>query len=89
MREKKQKVLFMMTPGRKHLVVEFDEDYDQRELNVLLRAFRKKLLAGEPAAGGSKGSGVAGRGRNQVDRIVGPGFVIEMLGASLRAGNSY
>lgn len=88
MREKKQKVLFMMTPGRRHLVVEFDEDYNQRELNVLLKAFRKRLLAGEPAAGGSKGGGVQGQGRDGVDRIVGPGFVIEMLGASLRAGSS-
>lgn len=76
MRGKKEKVLFMLTPGRRHLVVEMDEAYSRRELEVLLKAFRKRLLSG---VGGSAGGG---RSPGKVDRIVGPGFVIEMLGRS-------
>lgn len=81
MSEKKQKVLFLMTPGRKHLVVELDETYGRRELNVLLKAFRKKLLAGGPPDGSEAKSGRGAGSNGSYDRIVGPGFVIEMLGS--------
>lgn len=72
MESKKEKVLFLVDPGQKHLIVELDESYNRKELAVLLSAFRKRLTA----EGGRSGKTPV----KAVNRIVGPGFVIEMLG---------
>lgn len=72
MKPRGQKVLFMMTPGRRHLIVELDKPYSRQELAVMLSAFRRRLLSEESP----------GRTARKVDQIVGPGFVIEMLGNS-------
>lgn len=63
--------VLLMAPERRRLLVELEEPYDRRDLEVLLKAFRKRLVDG----GGKRGSVMMG----PVDRIVGPGFVIEML----------
>jgi hypothetical protein len=64
--------VLLMAPERRRLLVELEEPYDRRDLEVLLKAFRKRLVDG----GGKQGSAMM----EPVDRIVGPGFVIEMLG---------
>jgi hypothetical protein len=73
--EKKHEKVLLMAPERRHLVVELEEPYNRRDLEVLLKAFRQRLMDG----GGSAAE------RTGVDRIVGPGFVIEMLGAQRAA----
>ncbi len=68
--DRKEKVLFLVAPGRRHLIVELDEPYNRKELAVLLAAFRRRLTDDE---------GHGAKAAAPVDRIVGPGFVIDML----------
>ena len=77
MGEKAERILFLGRPGRKHWVVELEQQYTRRELAVLLTAFRNCLVQPEtPAVPGQRGQGVTGI---SIDRIVGPGYVMEVL----------
>ncbi len=80
--EKKHEKVLLMTPERRHLVVELEEPYNRKDLEVLLKAFRKRLMDG--GGGGARRAVVV----NEVDRIVGPGFVIEMLNGRRAAGSN-
>ena len=81
MGSKQDKVLFLMTPDRRHLVVELDQKYNQRELEILLTAFRKRLLRDDSETGSkAKSTSRLPRRAAAVNRIVGSGFVIEVLG---------
>lgn len=75
MRPKREKVLFLTDPGRSHRVVELDEAYNERELRLLHAALRKGLWGREEDQNRDTGA---------VSRIVGPGFVIRMLGGGRR-----
>lgn len=75
---RKEKVLFLVAPGRRHLLVELEEPYNRKELAVLLAAFRRRLTDDDDDAGNGRTAS------EPVDRIVGPGFVIDLLGKQRR-----
>ena len=85
MESKREKIMFLATPGRRHWVVELDQDYTRQELAVLLTAFRRSLVSADAKTRrGRRGSGLPGAG---IGRIVGPGYVIEMLGREPQEGH--